>query len=194
MAGVSASADPRAAFGPEIEALFKTDAAAPGSVDADLPLRMLPLTHQTRAELYAPRADASRYRAGVRPELERFVREVTKDAIHPVQVVTALTRFCGRIPRLFPTEERSTASGWYGDFSGYLRGGAEEELIKKGCALSQERARVLCALAQVANLAGSSTARRVREAAFLPVQAPTEAQLRAEVAAAERAAADGAAG
>lgn len=43
-------------------------------------------------------------------------------------------------------------------------------------------------------LAGSSTARRVREAAFLPVQAPTEAQLRAEVAAAERAAADGAAG
>jgi alkylation response protein AidB-like acyl-CoA dehydrogenase len=34
-------------------------------------------------------------------------------------------------------------------------------------------------------LAGSDTARRVREAAFLPVQAPTEAQLRSEVAAAE---------
>jgi alkylation response protein AidB-like acyl-CoA dehydrogenase len=33
-------------------------------------------------------------------------------------------------------------------------------------------------------LAGSGTARRVREAAFLPVQAPTEAQLRSEVAAA----------
>jgi alkylation response protein AidB-like acyl-CoA dehydrogenase len=32
-------------------------------------------------------------------------------------------------------------------------------------------------------LAGSGTARRVREAAFLPVQAPTEAQLRSEVAA-----------
>jgi alkylation response protein AidB-like acyl-CoA dehydrogenase len=32
-------------------------------------------------------------------------------------------------------------------------------------------------------LAGSATARRVREAAFLPVQAPTEAQLRSEVAA-----------
>jgi alkylation response protein AidB-like acyl-CoA dehydrogenase len=31
-------------------------------------------------------------------------------------------------------------------------------------------------------LAGSATARRVREAAFLPVQAPTEAQLRSEVA------------
>jgi alkylation response protein AidB-like acyl-CoA dehydrogenase len=31
-------------------------------------------------------------------------------------------------------------------------------------------------------LAGSGTARRVREAAFLPVQAPTEAQLRSEVA------------
>jgi alkylation response protein AidB-like acyl-CoA dehydrogenase len=34
-------------------------------------------------------------------------------------------------------------------------------------------------------LAGSGTARRVREAAFLPVQAPTEAQLRSEVAAVE---------
>jgi len=33
-------------------------------------------------------------------------------------------------------------------------------------------------------LAGSGTARRVREAAFLPVQAPTEAQLRSELAAA----------
>jgi alkylation response protein AidB-like acyl-CoA dehydrogenase len=33
-------------------------------------------------------------------------------------------------------------------------------------------------------LAGSGTARRVREAAFLPVQAPSEAQLRSEVAAA----------
>jgi alkylation response protein AidB-like acyl-CoA dehydrogenase len=32
-------------------------------------------------------------------------------------------------------------------------------------------------------LAGSGTARRVREAAFLPVQAPTEAQLRSQVAA-----------
>lgn len=37
-------------------------------------------------------------------------------------------------------------------------------------------------------LAGSDTARRVREAAFLPVQAPTVAQLRREVAAAEGAA------
>jgi alkylation response protein AidB-like acyl-CoA dehydrogenase len=35
-------------------------------------------------------------------------------------------------------------------------------------------------------LAGSPTARRVREAAFLPVQAPTVAQLRREVALAER--------
>jgi alkylation response protein AidB-like acyl-CoA dehydrogenase len=34
-------------------------------------------------------------------------------------------------------------------------------------------------------LTGSGTARRVREAAFLPVQAPTEAQLRSEVAAAD---------
>jgi alkylation response protein AidB-like acyl-CoA dehydrogenase len=34
-------------------------------------------------------------------------------------------------------------------------------------------------------LAGSDTARRVREAAFLPVQAPTEAQLRSELAAAQ---------
>jgi hypothetical protein len=113
---------------------------------------MRPLMHQTRAELYAPRADASGYQAGTRPELERFAREVTRDAIHPVQIVSALTRFCGRIPRLFPSEERSTANGWYGDFTSYLRGGAEEELIKKGCALSIERARVLCALAQVAGL------------------------------------------
>jgi hypothetical protein len=35
-------------------------------------------------------------------------------------------------------------------------------------------------------LAGSDTARRVREAAFLPVQAPTVPQLRREVALAER--------
>ena len=34
-------------------------------------------------------------------------------------------------------------------------------------------------------LAGSDTARRVREAAFLPIQAPTEAQLRSELAAAQ---------
>jgi hypothetical protein len=34
-------------------------------------------------------------------------------------------------------------------------------------------------------LAGSDTARRVREVAFLPVQAPTYAQLRREVAAAD---------
>ncbi len=33
---------------------------------------------------------------------------------------------------------------------------------------------------------GSETARRLREAAFLPIQAPTEVQLRAELARAER--------
>lgn len=153
MSGVPATAaDPRAAFGPVIEALFHEDAAAPGNVDAELVPRMRPLTHETRAALYAPREDVSGYRAGARPGLERVLRQVARDAIHPVQIVSALTRFCGHIPRLFPTEQRSTSNGWYGNFSRYLRGGTEEELIKKGCALSQERARVLCALAQVAGL------------------------------------------
>jgi hypothetical protein len=61
-------------------------------------------------------------------------------------------RFCGRIPYLFPTADRSTASGFWGDFSTFLCGGTEEEVIKKGSPLAAERARVLCVLAQVAGL------------------------------------------
>lgn len=44
----------------------------------------------------------------------------------------------------------------------------------------------LKALGSRAYVRSSSTARRLREAAFLPIQAPTEAQLRAELAAADR--------
>jgi hypothetical protein len=148
----ASAADPHAAFGPEIEALYRADPHRPGSVDTILLDRMQPLTFESRQELYAPRAESSNYRAGTRPELERLVRAATSEAIHPVQVVTSLVRFCARIPRLFPTEQRPPSGGFWGDFSTYLCGGTEEEVIKKGSPLAAERARVLCVLTQVAGL------------------------------------------
>lgn len=149
---VAATLDMLTLFGPAIAALYRADPHRPGSVDAVLIERMRPLTPASRAALYPAQAEAPRYRPGARPELERWVRQATVDAIHPVQVAVALTRFCARIPTLFPTPERSTAAGFYGDFRSYLCGGTEEEVIKKGSPLAAERARVLCALAQVAGL------------------------------------------
>jgi hypothetical protein len=142
----------RAAFGPEIERLLAEDPHRSGSVDAVLLDQQQRLTFQSQAGLYAAPSDTPPYVPGTRPELEAWVRVVAGDALHPLQIGVALTRFCALVPTRFPTEERSTASGFYGDFSTYLCGGTEEEVIKKGSPLAAERARVLCAMAQVAGL------------------------------------------
>jgi hypothetical protein len=139
------------AFPPAVAALFAAGPHRPGSVDAVLVERAVPLTLRTRDALYAP-APAPRYRPGSRPELERFVAEALAGAVHPMPVAAALTQFVARIPHRFPTAERPTAAGFYGDFAAYLCGGTEEEVIKKGSPLAAERARVLCAMAQVAGL------------------------------------------
>jgi hypothetical protein len=141
----------RAALGPEIEPLLDADPHRPGSVDAVLLDRLIPLTPETHDALYAAPSRPN-YVPGSRPELERYVRETLADIVHPVQAAIALTRFCALIPRRFPTVERSTETGFYGDFRSFLCGGTEEEVIKKGSPLAVERARVLCAMAQVAGL------------------------------------------
>lgn len=142
----------RAAFGPELEALLAADPHRPGSVDAVLLDCQQPPTVQTQRGLYAPPAGPPPYERGSRPELESFVHSAQADATHEALVAARLTQFCGRIPRLFPSVEGSTASGFYGDFRAFLCGGAEEEVIRKGSPLAAERARVLCAMAQVAGL------------------------------------------
>ncbi len=142
----------RHAVGPEIAALYTDDPHRPGSVDAALLDAMRPLTPHSQAALYQAPAGPPAYARGSRPELEAFVAAALDGAVHDMQIATALTRFCAAIPRRFPTPERPTAAGFYGDFSTFLCGGTEEELIKKGSPLAAERARVLCAMAQVAGL------------------------------------------
>ena len=142
----------RGAFGPELEALLGGDPHRPGSVDAMLLDRQVRVTTQNQSALYARPASVLDYRRGSRPELEAFVGAVTEGALHEVQIAVALARFCARIPRDFPLPDRSTASGFYGDFSAFLCGGTEEEVIKKGSPLAAERARVLCLMAQIAGL------------------------------------------
>lgn len=142
----------RAAFGPAIEATLAADPHRPGSVDAVLLDQQIALTPRNQPALYAPPASTPAYPRGSRPELERWVDEAVTGLIHPVQKATALTRFCTRIPRQFPTPERSTASGVHDGFGAYLCGGAEEDVVKNGSPLAAERARVLCVMAQIAGL------------------------------------------
>lgn len=141
----------RIALPPEIAALFDADPHRAGSVDAVLLDRQIPLTVQSQLSL-AAWPGRPPYIQGSRPELEAFVRQALDGAMHDVQKIVALARFVARIPHQFPTVEHSTASGFYGDFSTLLLGGTEEEVIKKGSPLAAERARTLCAMAQVAGL------------------------------------------
>lgn len=156
----------RHAFEPAVAALYAEDPHRPGSVDAVLLDSARPLTPHTRTELYQPPAGPPAYARGSRPELEALVAAALEGATHEMPVAVALMRFCAAIPRRFPTPERSTASGFYGDFTTFLCGGTEEDVIKKGSPLAAERARVLCAMAQVAGL----PARLV----FLAREAPAE--------------------
>ena len=142
----------RGAFGPDLEALLRADPHRPDSVDAMLLDRQMCVTAHNQPALYARPTSKPDYRRGRRPELEALVGAVTDGAIHEVQIAVGLARFCARIPQDFPLPGRSTAAGFYGDFGIFLCGGTEEEVIKKGSPLAAERARVLCAMAQIAGL------------------------------------------
>lgn len=133
-------------FPTEVAELFLRDWHRPGSVDAVLIEHMTPVTRVNARERYAPPTDPP-YRGG-RPALEAHVHRVAGDAVHPVQAIVALLRFCHRLPQEFPSPDRPAIA----HLDEVRAGGTEEEIIAEGNPLAAERARLLCALAQVAGL------------------------------------------
>jgi hypothetical protein len=133
-------------FPAQVADLFARDWHRPGSVDAVLIERMVPVTRLTARDLYAP-PTGQPYRGG-RPALEAHVRRVAGDAVHPVQAIVALLRFCHRLPQEFPSPDRPAIA----HPDEVRAGGTEEEIIAEGNPLAAERARLLCALAQVAGM------------------------------------------
>jgi hypothetical protein len=87
-----------------------------------------------------------------RTELAGIARSAVAANSRPLATMLALTRWCSGVPLSYPTPERCTASGYYGDFNGFRFGGSEEAVIHKGSPWPPELARVLCALLQVAGI------------------------------------------
>ncbi len=133
-------------FPAQVVDLFTRDWHRPGSVDAVLIERMVPATRRTARDLYAPPTGTT-YRGG-RHTLEEYVRRVAGDAVHPVQAIVALLRFCHRLPQEFPSPDRPAIA----HLDEVRAGGTEEEIIAEGNPLAAERARLLCVLAQVAGM------------------------------------------
>jgi hypothetical protein len=134
-----------------VRAAVDADPHRPGSVDRVLLDRQVILSTANQPALYQPPAAAGPDRRR-RPWLEEIAGELTRDAAHPFQRATALRRWVASIPRSFPEGGTSTRTGFWGDFSTFLCGGAEEEVIRKGSPLAAELSRVLVLLADLAGL------------------------------------------
>lgn len=114
--------------------------------------RQIPLTGATRSLLYGAEPAAASVASGDRPRLDAIVAQIA--AAHPQRLarLVALTRWCSRIPRDYPSPGRSTAARGYGDFGTFQWGGSEEMVIAKGSPWPQEIARVLATLLQRAGI------------------------------------------
>lgn len=123
-----------------------------GSADQELLAAQTLLCRETREALYAPPPTPPSYVPGSRPELEGIVERIAGGQRESFAKVAALTRWCSRIPRNYPSAEASTAAGFYGDFSSFQWGGDEAAVIAKGSPWPQELARVLATLAQISGV------------------------------------------
>jgi len=125
----------------------------PGSVDRALIESRVWLDAGQAAALYqAPTGVTAGGRS--RPWLEEIVSGLRAGTVNDFQRATALRRWVASVPRTFPEGGISTRDGFWQDFSTFLRGGTEEEVIRKGSPLALELSRVLVTLAALAGLPG----------------------------------------
>ena len=115
------------------------------SVEFQLRRRQVILCPQTAEFLYARFTPTKvRYQKGTRPTLEKVVAEVTEGCRSDREKVLALMRFCRD---LYKKREGI-------DFSKYVYGGTEEQLIERGEELCECLGRLLVALCEVAGIPG----------------------------------------
>jgi hypothetical protein len=74
--------------------------------------------------------------------------------VNDFQRATALRRWVAAVPRTFPEGGASTRAGFWQDYRTFLRGGTEEEVIRKGTPFAIELSRVLVTLAALAGVRG----------------------------------------
>jgi hypothetical protein len=122
-----------------------------GSVDRTLFEARVWLSDQTEAMLYQAPAVGAQERPS-RPWLEEIAADLTAGTVNDFQRATALRRWVAGIPRIFPDGGTSTREGFWLDFRTFLRGGTEEEIIRKGSPLAVELSRVLVTLAMLTGL------------------------------------------
>lgn len=89
-----------------------------------------------------------------RPWLEAITEQVTAAALNDSQRASALLRWVARVPATYPEGTPGTRGGFWGDFSTFLCGGTEEEVVRKGSPLAAELSRVLVTLAGLAEVPG----------------------------------------
>jgi hypothetical protein len=124
-----------------------------GGVDRNLVESRIWLNAQNASALYLTPVAPTSYRTP-RPWLEEIVAELTAGMVNDFQRAMALRRWVAGIPRTFPEGGASTREGFWQDFSTFLRGGTEEEVIRKGTPLAAELSRVLVTLAAVTGVSG----------------------------------------
>ena len=115
------------------------------SVDFQLRRQQVILCPQTAEYLYTQFTPTKvRYQKGSRPQLEKTVAEVTEGCHSDREKALALMRFCRD---LYKKREGI-------EFSKYIYGGTEEQLIEKGEELCECLGRLLVALCEVAGIPG----------------------------------------
>lgn len=126
---------------------------SPGSVDRNLLESRTWLSAQNVLALYQAPAAAST-RPWPRPWLEEIVAGLTARMVNDFQRASALRHWVAGIPRSFPEGRTSTRDGFWQDYTTFLRGGTEEEVIRKGTPLAAELSRVLVTLAALTGVSG----------------------------------------
>lgn len=130
----------------KLQALYwqdcRTNVYQEGTVDYYQHEEMIVLNKTTAGELYDPRkAYYPKYQKGSRRFLEQIAGEISSGAKSDRERAIRLMLWISKIPS-GPYKHRVK------DFV-YFLGGTEEEVIKKGAAMCNEVARVLCFLAQI---------------------------------------------
>ena len=116
-----------------------------GGVEFQLRQKLVILCPQTADLLYGDFTPRKvRYRRGGRPELERVVAAATAGCRSDTEKALALMRFCRDLRLRAPDA----------DFSRYVYGGTEEELIEKPDILCETLSRLMVALGEIAGLPG----------------------------------------
>ncbi len=115
------------------------------NVDYQLRLEQVMLCPQTVDYLYSDFTPKKiRYRRGMRPELDKVVKQVTAGCISDREKALALMRFCRDLYKKNPDIKMAD----------YIYGGTEEQLITKPDILCETLSRLMVALCEVAGIPG----------------------------------------